>query len=134
VTDPGRIAQVLTNLVGNAVKFSPREGRVDVRVRDHDGRSRVEVRDEGPGIPPQDAERIFDRFVKASDASTQHKPGAGLGLTISKAIVDALGGHIGVMSPPGQGATFYFELPTPARFAEDEPLTGEIAPPARSAP
>ncbi len=110
-TDPARVAQVVTNLVSNAVKFSPPEGVVALRVDKRNGRARVEVRDRGPGIPNDELDRIFERFVKASSKATQNKPGAGLGLTISKAIIEALGGQIGVRSDPGVGATFYFELP-----------------------
>ena len=109
--DPGRIAQLLGNLLSNAVKFTPREGRVEVRV-DRDGDEAVlMVSDTGVGIPAADRDRIFERFFRGARATQQVIPGTGLGLTISKAIVDAHGGSIAVDSDEGRGATFTVRLP-----------------------
>lgn len=111
LADAFRIAQVLINLLANAVKFSPRDSTVRTSVSAANGVARVEVIDEGRGIPPSHIERIFDRFrqVEASDA--REKGGTGLGLAIAKSIVEQHGGTIGVESEEGRGSTFWFTLP-----------------------
>jgi len=92
--DPERLHQVLANLLENAVRHSPPDGGVEVRAR-RDGRGlRLEVLDEGPGIPEADAERVFDRFYRADAARASDRGGAGLGLAISRWIVELHGGHI----------------------------------------
>jgi signal transduction histidine kinase len=103
--DRERILQVLSNLVGNAVSFSPRGGRVTVTLALDDREARVEVRDEGPGISPEDLPRVFDRFWK------RRSRGTGLGLAIVKGIVDAHGGRVRVASRVGEGSAFAFTLP-----------------------
>ena len=103
--DRERILQVLSNLVGNALSFSPRGGRVSVALSLADGEAWVEVADEGPGIPPEDLPHVFDRFWKSRSRGT------GLGLAIVKGIVDAHGGRVQVESRLGEGATFAFTLP-----------------------
>ena len=105
--DGARIKQVLLNLVGNAVKFTPEGGRVWVRAGSEDGAVRVEVGDTGPGIPPEDHERIFLEFQQAgSDAG---KPqGTGLGLALAKKFVEMHGGKIWVESEVGKGSRFFF--------------------------
>ena len=122
--DGDRLAQVLTNLVSNACKFSPPGSTVDVAVTRDDGRLRVAVADHGPGIPEEFLERIFQRFSQADASDARQKGGTGLGLSISKAIVERLGGEIGFTTEPGKGATFYFFLPelidpAAARFWSD---------------
>jgi two-component system, NtrC family, sensor kinase len=109
--DGARIKQILLNLVGNAVKFTPEGGRVWVRADSEDGAVRVEVGDTGPGIPPEDRERIFQEFQQAgSDAG---KPqGTGLGLALAKKFVEMHGGKIWVESEVGKGSKFFFTLPT----------------------
>jgi PAS domain S-box-containing protein len=103
-----RLAQVLDNLLTNALKYG--EGQpVRVRVARGEGRSRVVVEDRGPGIPPEDQERIFRRFERA--ASTRPVSGLGLGLYISRQIAEAHGGTLTVQSAPGEGARFALELP-----------------------
>ena len=115
--DPLRIAQLLGNLLSNAVKFTPPGGRVEVGV-DRDGDDAVlTVSDTGLGIPAADRERIFERFFRTASATEHVIPGTGLGLTISKAIVEAHGGSIAVHSEEGQGATFTVRLPQRARPA-----------------
>jgi PAS domain S-box-containing protein len=107
--DRQRIGQVLTNLVTNAIKFSPPDQAVEVRAWQAEGVVRCEIRDYGPGIPPDETHRLFQRFSQL--AAGADRGGLGLGLSISKALVEAHGGHIGVHSQVGQGATFWFTLP-----------------------
>jgi PAS domain S-box-containing protein len=108
--DRDRIEQVLANLLDNAMKYTPREARVAVRLAQWDGTFRVSVTDEGPGISPEERERLFQRFHRLS--SSLHQPGLGLGLYISREIMTSHGGTLGVSSTPGlPGITFFFELP-----------------------
>ena len=109
--DGDRLAQVLTNLISNACKFSPAGSSVDIAITKLDERLRVEVADHGPGIADEFRKRIFQKFSQADATSTRKEGGTGLGLSISKAIIERLGGAIGFHSEPGKGATFYFELP-----------------------
>lgn len=111
--DPDRIEQVAVNLIANAIKFSPAGGTVTVGVKQLRGHVRVSVADEGPGIPEEDRERVFDKFYRASDTAGG-EPGVGLGLAISKAIIDQHGGRIFVRGRRGRaGSTFAFTLPMP---------------------
>jgi signal transduction histidine kinase len=109
--DEARLAQVVTNFVSNAIKFTPAGGRVDVTLRRQDGRVLVEVSDTGIGIPEQELGHLFERFFRAQTALDRHIPGTGLGLYISKAIVDAHGGEISVSSAEDKGTTFALALP-----------------------
>ena len=109
VGDPHRLAEMIENLVSNAVKFTPEGGRVDVDVESRPDCVVVRVRDTGPGLTELEQARIFDRFFRGERA--EGLPGAGLGLSIVKAIVDAHGGTIRVQSASGAGATFEVELP-----------------------
>jgi DNA-binding response OmpR family regulator len=109
--DSDRTIQVLTNLLSNAVKFSPPGGEVTISVERLNGELRVSVHDAGPGIPEEFKSRIFGKFAQADSSDTRQKGGTGLGLSISKAIVEKMGGSIGFRSAPGQGTTFFFELP-----------------------
>jgi signal transduction histidine kinase len=106
--DHGRILQVLSNLVGNAIKFTPAEGQITIHVRSIAGAVRFAVIDTGPGIAPDQMQRIFGRFWQAQPSDRR---GLGLGLTIAKSIVDAHGGTIGAESRPGEGSEFWFTLP-----------------------
>ena len=108
LADSARIQQVLSNLVGNAVKFTPREGRITVCAEQVDGEVRFAVIDTGPGIPPEQVPHIFGQFWQASSSDRR---GIGLGLAIAKGIVEAHKGTIWVESHVGLGSTFYFTLP-----------------------
>jgi signal transduction histidine kinase len=112
--DPAKLAQVLDNLVSNAIKFTPRDGRVAVRMALVGELVRIEVSDTGIGISERERERLFERFFRAQSALEQQIQGTGLGLYITRAIVDAHGGRIGVDSTPGEGTTFVVELPVAA--------------------
>jgi PAS domain S-box-containing protein len=110
--DKGRLIQVMTNLLSNAAKFSPANSIVDIRLeRVDDSVARVLVTDNGPGIAEEFRPRVFERFAQADSSSTRKHGGTGLGLTISKSIVERLGGEIGFETEVDQGATFYFDLP-----------------------
>jgi PAS domain S-box-containing protein len=108
LVDAARIQQVLSNLVGNAVKFTPRDGSVTVRAEPLGSEVRFAVVDTGPGIPPEQLPHIFGRFWQAKPSDRR---GIGLGLAIAKGIVEGHGGRIWVESQVGSGSTFYFTLP-----------------------
>jgi PAS domain S-box-containing protein len=109
--DRESLGQVLANLLSNAVKFSPPGGTVEVALRRAEGRVRVEVRDRGPGLQEEFRARIFQKFSQADTSDTRQNGGTGLGLNISKAIVERLGGTMGFATAGGDGTTFFFELP-----------------------
>ena len=112
--DASRIKQVLVNLVGNAIKFTPDRGRVWVRATAENGTVEIEVGDTGPGIAPEDHERIFREFQQAQTARGAGKPeGTGLGLTLARRFVELHGGRLWVESQVGQGSRFRFTLPIP---------------------
>jgi signal transduction histidine kinase len=107
--DAGRVLQVLSNLVGNAIKFTPKGGRIVIRAESAPGGVRFSVADTGQGIPPEQLSKLFGQFWQGNPADRR---GIGLGLTIAKGIVDAHGGRIWVESRVGEGTTFYFTLAT----------------------
>jgi PAS domain S-box-containing protein len=109
--DADRMTQVLTNLLSNAVKFSPPGSPVEVRLSRSAQRIRVEVVDVGPGIPEEFHGRIFQKFSQADSSDTRQKGGTGLGLNISRALVEKMDGTIGFSSAEGVGTTFFFEVP-----------------------
>jgi signal transduction histidine kinase len=110
--DRARLLQVLSNLVGNALKFTPRGGAVRIGAEAAGELVRVWVSDTGPGIDPEHLPRLFERFWQARRGD---RAGLGLGLSIAKAIVDAHGGRIWAESTPGSGSTFSFTLPLDPR-------------------
>jgi len=110
--DSRRLTQVLDNLIANAVKFSHRNGLVRVTAGWRGGIWRVDVADSGIGIPPEEADKLFSRFVRASNARTAGLPGSGLGLSIVKVLTEMHGGRVEVRSALGRGSTFSVFLPT----------------------
>lgn len=111
LADRARLGQVLDNLVGNALKFTPAGGRIEVRVDDAGDFERVSVIDTGIGIPKEKQEKIFEPFYQIDGSTTRRFGGAGLGLAIVKQIVEAHGGEVGVISEPGKGSQFFFTVP-----------------------
>jgi K+-sensing histidine kinase KdpD len=109
--DANRIEQVLRNLLSNALKYSPEGGLITVNVGQDESQLLISVSDQGIGIPPADLDNVFERFYRVENETTRQVSGAGLGLAISRGIVEAHGGRIWVKSDLGVGSTFYFSLP-----------------------
>jgi PAS domain S-box-containing protein len=109
--DPEKISWVLINLLTNAIRYSPEGGKVISNIRQMGDFIEFSVRDFGPGITPKDAKRVFNKFVQLSSNGKKNKGGLGLGLAISKEIVEAHGGQIYVESELGSGSRFYFRIP-----------------------
>jgi signal transduction histidine kinase len=109
--DAGRIAQVLYNLVDNALKYTAAGGRVTVRMRPEAGQVRVEVIDTGEGIPKERLPYLFKAFTQLEGPLRRRHGGTGLGLSLCRAVVEAHEGQIGVESELGKGSTFWFTLP-----------------------
>ena len=109
--DSDRIQQVLSNLIDNAAKYSPPGSPVHITVAAAEAVVTVGVHDRGPGISPEHAQHIFDRFYRINDARIRNTGGIGLGLAISRGLVEAHGGHLWLDSQPAQGSTFYFSIP-----------------------
>lgn len=105
-TDPQRVMQVVSNFVNNAIKFTEK-GSIRISYKREGNNLRVSVQDTGIGISENDRKRIFERFIKINE----FKQGTGLGLTISRTIIESLNGTIGVDSVKGSGSTFWFTLP-----------------------
>jgi signal transduction histidine kinase len=114
--DPKRVEQILVNLIGNAVKFTPAGGHVDVACQSKGTRSIITVADNGIGIPADRLEAIFEPFVQAESGYTRPHGGSGLGLSISKRLAEMMGGDIMVQSEEGVGSTFTVTLPAPKPF------------------
>jgi signal transduction histidine kinase len=108
--DPDRLQKVLVNLLDNAIKYAG-DGPVKVRVEQVNGLVRVTVRDAGPGIPLADQQRIFEKFFRVDPQQSRAPGGTGLGLYISRELVERMGGRLAVSSEPGSGAAFVVELP-----------------------
>jgi len=111
--DRERLRQVLTNLIDNAIKYSPTGDVVEVRVYPRDGRIRIDVQDRGPGIAREDQKLIFEKFGRVNSGGAG-KPGTGLGLFIARSIAEAHGGTVEVLSSPERGALFTLALPVEA--------------------
>ena len=131
--DPQRIGQVVANLLGNAIKFTPRGGSVVVTLEPHRDGARLEVRDTGVGIDASEIPHIFDRFYRGSRANEARGSGSGLGLAIVKSIVDMHGGRISVESGVGTGTTFVVILPRDPKHAEEIPAPAHDRPAGRGA-
>jgi two-component system phosphate regulon sensor histidine kinase PhoR len=112
LADVHRLEQVFANLVDNAIKYGRAQGSVIVGGRKTEaGKIEVFVQDDGPGIPPESLDRIFERFYRVDKARSREQGGTGLGLSIVKHIVQNHGGEVWAKSEPGKGATFFFTLP-----------------------
>lgn len=109
--DADRILQVLANFLSNAAKFSPTAAAVDIRMSLEGAKARVSVTDRGPGVPLPFQNRIFERFSQADASDSRQKGGTGLGLTISKGLIEQMGGTVGYRTNPGVATTFFFEFP-----------------------
>jgi two-component system sensor histidine kinase KdpD len=119
--DSKRVEQILRNLVSNAIKYSPAGGEITIRGSSTENEILIQVSDQGVGIPPQDLTRVFERFYRVANETTQQVDGVGLGLAVCWGIVEAHGGRIWVESTPGIGSTFNFTLPAgPQAEAEAE--------------
>jgi len=116
--DRARLKQVVVNLVDNAIKYTPAGGLVGVKVCACDGRATLEVNDNGVGIPPEALPHIFERFYRVDKTRSRQMGGAGLGLSIIKAIVTAHGGQVRVESVEGKGSRFLIELPAAGEESE----------------
>lgn len=114
LADQGLLKRVFINLLSNAVKATDPGAVIAVRASSADGSARIEIIDEGVGLTPEEAVRVFDPFWRSRASVKAAKRGAGIGLTLVKEYVRSMGGHVGVESEPGQGATFYFTLPRAA--------------------
>jgi signal transduction histidine kinase len=108
--DRGALERVFKNLLSNAIRYS-QDGEILVRVEDHGQEALVFVTDQGPGIPPEELPRVFDRFYRGENAVAQKIQGLGIGLYCCKLLVEAHGGRVWAESVPGQGSTFFFTLP-----------------------
>ena len=117
--DPQRIGQVVANLLGNAIKFTPQGGSVVLALEPHRDGARLEVRDTGVGIDASEIPHVFERFYRGSRANEARGSGSGLGLAIVKSIVDMHGGRIAVESRVGAGTTFTVVLPRDPKHGEE---------------
>lgn len=117
--DSGRFMQVLTNLISNACKFSPKGSEIKVNVEEKGNDIQISVIDQGTGIAEEFHDRIFQKFSQADSSNTRGKGGTGLGLNISKKIMEKMGGSLNFASLPNQGATFYFSLPITNSLLEE---------------
>ena len=133
--DRERMVQLLTNLVGNALKFTPRGGAVSVRVTEDPDTATITVADTGPGIPPDELPHIFERFYRGTNTGEARASGSGLGLAIVRSIVEMHGGDIDVASVLGDGTEFSIRLPRSVVARPEEAATkvNETSPPARGA-
>lgn len=125
--DSTRFKQVLMNLLGNAIKFTPSGGRIEVASRLTGGRVRVEVRDSGPGIPPEEQKRIFEAFYRLRETGKKTE-GTGLGLAITHRLVELHGGELCLDSEVDRGSCFYFSLPTATRESLSRATGGSVSP------
>jgi len=131
--DAMRFKQVLMNLAGNAIKFTPEGGRIELAARQVDDQVRVEVRDNGPGIPAEQQQRIFEAFFRLAETGSATE-GTGLGLAITTRLVELHGGKLGIESQPGEGACFYFSLPLIATVPDQPTQSSRSMPRASKAP
>lgn len=122
--DPNRVIQILTNLISNASKYTPKGGKITVSYRVLGSDLAVDITDTGVGVTPEEQSLLFDRFFRARNRATREAAGAGLGLTITQTLVQLHGGNISVQSKPGHGSTFTFTLPLPVDAVPSGTLQG----------
>jgi len=120
--DATRFRQILMNLVGNAIKFTPERGRIELVARQAGGHVRLEVRDNGAGIAPEEQQRIFEAFYRLAQTGSATE-GTGLGLAITARLVELHGSKLQIESKPGEGTCFYFSLPVLATTPDEPPQT-----------
>ncbi|MCA9292054.1 MAG: HAMP domain-containing histidine kinase [Phycisphaerales bacterium] len=130
-TDPGKLQQILYNFLSNAVKFSPVEGTITITAsrltrQDNSPGVRIAVADEGPGIPPDMQDTIFEKFRQVDASHTREHSGTGLGLAICRELADMLGATVTLVSQPGHGATFCVDLPMHHQTKQAQPLMGDL--------
>ncbi len=118
--DPNRVVQVLTNLISNASKYTPNGGTILLRAKQDAGKARIEISDNGIGISPKDQECLFSQFFRSDDPAVRDEQGWGLGLNVSKRIVELMDGEIGFHSVVGKGSTFWFTLPFSSEHKDPE--------------
>jgi signal transduction histidine kinase len=106
-----RLTQAITNLLSNAIKFSPAGAAVRVDLSKSGDEAKLEVRDQGPGVPESFRDRIFQKFAQANSTSSRTKEGTGLGLAITRELMQAMGGEVDFESEEGSGACFWITLP-----------------------
>ena len=109
--DPDRMIQVLTNVLSNAVRFSAADDRVTIEAFRHNGMLRVAISDQGPGISEDFRDHVFEAFARGEHDDWRHRSGTGLGMSISKAIIEELGGAISFDTELGEGTTFFVDIP-----------------------
>src|SRR5262249_3967672 len=114
VADGTRLVRVMVNFLSNAIKFSPKESKIELTAVEDAGWLKVRIKDYGRGISAEDQKRIFDKYAQIEVSDATLMGGTGLGLSICKAIVEAHHGEIGVESKEGQGSTFWFNIPLKA--------------------
>jgi len=125
--DGTRLKQMLMNLAGNAIKFTPEGGRVELTAHEANGQVRVEVRDTGPGIPSEEQNHIFQAFYRLRQSGTAIE-GTGLGLAITQRLAELHGGTLGLDSQPGQGSCFHFSLPVGASRRQSQSTEARVRP------
>jgi signal transduction histidine kinase/DNA-binding response OmpR family regulator len=131
--DATRCKQVLMNLVGNAIKFTPEGSSIEITAQQADREVQVKVRDNGPGIPREEQKRIFDAFYRLRK-SGEGAEGTGLGLAITESLVKLQGGSLGLESEPGHGSCFYFSLPVATAVREPRAQVAKVAQKPAKAP
>jgi two-component system OmpR family sensor kinase len=124
LAEENKVRQVITNLMGNAMRFTPEDSPIEIRVSvdDEAEQAVLEIVDHGEGIPPQIREKIFQRFWRADTSRARETGGSGLGLAIVASIVNAHNGHVDVVETPGGGATFRVALPLAGAAGAPQPV------------